>query len=247
MATDGRRLQWISSELIPALYDRSGMAGEQYRKLTIRLEALKDTLGGQLRIVLVTSPLMGEGKTMTSANLAIMLAHEEGRRVALVDCDVRKPRIWTYFQEAPSQGLVDVLVGGARLEAAILRTEGPVLDVLALPRGSDPRVDPFPVERLRSLFREMRESYDYVVVDAPPVLPFADTASLARLSDGMLLVVRAGMTPRHALAKTLEGIDRNKLIGFVLNGIAEKSLDRYYYRYHAEEAEARKRGRNGKT
>ena len=79
----------------------ASLAGEQYRKLGIRVEALNETLGGQMKVLVVTIPLMGDGKTATAANLAISLAQEEGRRVALVDCDMRNPRIHAYFEHAP--------------------------------------------------------------------------------------------------------------------------------------------------
>lgn len=239
------KLHWIDNELLVALHDRAGMAGEQYRRMRIRLEGLRETLGGTMRLILVTSPMMGEGKTATAANLALSLAEEEGRKVLLVDCDMRKPRLHSFFRSVPAAGLGDVLVGGVSLDDAIAPVEGTNLDVLVLPKGSDRRIDPLPVDRLKAIFQELRARYDFVVCDAPPVLPIADTAALAHLADGILLVVRAGMTPRQAVARTLKGIDRNRLIGFVLNAVPERTLDRYYYSYHADEIDASS-SKNGK-
>jgi capsular exopolysaccharide synthesis family protein len=232
-----QKLQWNDNELLVALNDRSGMAGEQYRRMRIRIETLRETLGGTLKLILVTSPMMGEGKTATAANLALDLAGEEGRKVLLVDVDMRKPRIHSFFRSVPGAGLGDVLVGGVPLKEAIASVENSNLDVLVLPRGSDRRIDPLPMERLKSVFTELRSRYDLIVCDAPPVLPIADTAALARLADGILIVVRAGVTPRQAVARTLTIIDRNKLIGFVLNAVPERTLDRYYYSYRFEDAE----------
>ncbi len=228
------KLQWVRSEVLASLYNRSGLAGEQYRKMRIRLEGLKETLGGAMQLIVVTSPMMGEGKTATAANLAVSLAQEEGRKVILVDCDIRKPRLWSLFRRPPDRGLADVLAGGAHVADVVRATEDVPLDVLPIPRNSDDRIDPMPVDRLKGLFRDLRERYDFIICDAPPVLPIADTAALARLSDGVVLVVRAGATPRHAVTRTLESLDRNKLVGFVLNAVSERAIDRYYYQYHVE-------------
>jgi len=243
------KLQWNENELLVALNDRSGMAGEQYRRMRIRIEGLRETLGGTLKLILVTSPMMGEGKTATAANLALDLAGEEGRKVLLVDVDMRKPRIHSFFSSVPAAGLGDVLVGGVPVSEAIASVENSTLDVLVLPKGSDRRIDPLPMERLRAIFTDLRSRYDMIVCDAPPVLPIADTAALARLADGILVVVRAAVTPRQAVSRTLNIIDRNKLIGFVLNAVPERALDRYYYSYRFEESGGRTEGngRNGKT
>jgi capsular exopolysaccharide synthesis family protein len=239
------KLQWKDDEMLVSLNDRSGMAGEQFRRMRIRLEGLRETLGGAMKQVLVTSAMMSEGKTATAMNLAISLSQEEGRKVLLVDCDMRKPRLHSFFKNVSAAGLGDVLVGGVPAADAISQVEGASLEMLTLPKGADRRIDPLPVERLRVLFQELRTRYDFVVCDAPPVLPIADTASLARLSDGILVVVRAGVTPRQAVSRTLQGIDRNRLIGFVLNAVPERRLDRYYYSYHADEPGGSKEA-NGK-
>ena len=232
---DGRdKLEWGGSELLVTLRDPAGMAGEQFRKMRIRLEGLKETLGGAMQVVVVTSPMMGEGKTATAANLAAALAQEEGRRVLLLDCDIRKPRVWSLFRKPPEKGLADVLADGVPVSHVLRSTDAVPLDVLALPRGSDSRIDPIPVEKLKGLLRDLRGRYDFIICDAPPVLPIADTAALVRMADGVLMVVRAAVTPRHAVARSLEMIDRNKLIGFVLNAVADRAIDRYYHQYHAD-------------
>ncbi len=233
-------LVWKQSDLLVALNDHTSLAGEQYRKLGLKIEALNETLAGTMKLVVVTSPLMGDGKTATAANLAITLAREEGRQVALVDCDIRNPRIHSLFQRAPRRGVFQVLTGGATLESAVERTEVVPLDVYALPSGLGRKLDPMPIERIRALFARLRDTYDLVVCDAPPVLPIADTAALARMADGVLVVVRAGGTPRHAVTQTLAAIDRNKLIGFVLNAVSERSVPAYYYPYRDEGAAAPK-------
>ncbi len=240
-------LEWVESELLASIYDRAGLAGEQYRKMGLKLEGLRDSLDGALCVILVTSPLMGEGKTATAANLAVALANTEGRRVALVDCDHINPRIWTLFQDPPKRGFMDILMSRTGIDEAVARTSRIPLDVLALPRASEVRIDILPIERVKAAFGQLRERYDFVVCDAPPILPVADTAALARLSDGILVVVRAGFTPRHAVGRALESIEKKKLIGFVLNGVAGRAMDPYYYYPYRGEGGGGQGARNGKN
>lgn len=227
-------LKWTESEVLVSLYDRTGLAGEQFRKLGLRIEGLKEALKGELHVLAVTSPLMGEGKTSTAANLALSLASGEGRRVVLVDGDLRNPNVWSFFGEPPRKGFLDLLLGRAEIRDAAVPTEHGGLDVLALPRPSERRIEVLPVDRVRSVFQKLRQEYDFVVVDAPPYLPVADTAALARLADGVVLVVRSGQTPRHAVQRVLELMDRQKLIGFVLNAVTGRAIDPYYYPYHGD-------------
>jgi receptor protein-tyrosine kinase len=232
----GVALHWKQSEVLAALHDRTSLAGEQYRKLGLKIEALNETLGGQMKLVLVTSPMMADGKTSTAVNLAITLAREEGRRVALVDCDMRNPRVFSMLETAPRRGVYDLLAGQTDLEAARAVTEEPSVDIFALLPGAAKKLDPMPFDRLKAVFARLRHAYDFVVCDAPPVLPIADTAALIRMSDGTLVVVRAAQTPRDAVSQTLAGIDRSKLIGFVLNAVTERTSASYYYPYHEEES-----------
>lgn len=228
---------WARDDLLVALYDESGMAGEQFRKLQARMRALKHATGGKLVSIVVTSPLMGEGKTACASNLAIALSHEPGRRVLLVDCDVRKPRVHAYLQEAPRHGLLDVLAGRIPAEAAAVTMPGDTLDVICLAhgsRGNGTRPHALPAERVGEVLRSMAERYEFIVCDAPPLLPTADAAALVDICDGTVMVIRAGVTPRPAAAKALASINKTKLIGFLLNGVRESRMGRYYYKYYSD-------------
>lgn len=229
-----RELSWIESEVLVSAFDRSGLAGEQFRKLALRLEALNETLDGGLKSIAVTSPLMGEGKTATAANLALALASSEGKRVVLIDCDLRNPTIWSLFKSAPRSGFLDLLLDKTDVSSVVYRTAGIPLDVLALPRASERRMELLPVERVRKVLGRLKEEYDFIICDSPPVLPVADTAALTRLADGIVLVVRAGQTPRQAVGRVLEGVEKKKVIGFVLNAVTGGAVDPYYYPYHGD-------------
>jgi capsular exopolysaccharide synthesis family protein len=233
----GAPLRWAENEILVSLGDRSSLASEQFRRMRIRLDGLKETLGGTMRVILITSPMMNEGKTATAMNLALSLAQGEGRKVVLVDCDVRKAGLERYFIERPAAGLAEALGDGAPLEKVVSEVEGSSLHVIGLAKGSDRRVDPVPIERLKTLLKDLRSRYDFVVCDAPPVLPVADTAALARLADGVVLVVRAEFTPRDAVARSLAVVEKTKIIGLVLNAVSERNLERYYYGYHAEDVD----------
>lgn len=228
---------WVKNDVLVALYDQTGMGSEQFRKLQVKLRALRHATGGKLTSIVVTSPLMAEGKTACATNLALALSVEPSRRVLLMDCDVRKPRIHSYVERPPARGLLDVLAGRASISEVASTMPGGNLDVVVLPfsvgtNGDRPHA--LPIERLKELLRSLASTYEFVICDAPPVLPTADAGGLVNICDGALMVVRAGVTPRPAAAKALEAIDRNKLIGFLLNAVPESRMGRYYYKYYSK-------------
>lgn len=230
---------WIRSDILVTLYDQSGMAGEQFRKLQVKLRALRHATGGSLSSIVVTSPLMGEGKTACAANLAVALSHEPERRVLLLDCDIRKPKVHTFLQELPPGGLLDVLAERMSVKEAAVTMPGGTLDVVAMPlpaSGNGSRPSSLPIEKLKGILRTLAKEYEFVICDAPPVLPTADAGGLVNICDGALMIIRAGVTPRPAAAQAIAAIDKNKLIGFLLNGVPETKMGTYYYKYyHAED------------
>ncbi|MEV7398572.1 polysaccharide biosynthesis tyrosine autokinase [Aeromicrobium sp. NPDC092404] len=184
------------------------------------------------KVITITSSLAGEGKSTTACNLAIALA-QAGSQVALVEGDLRRPRVSEYLGIEKSVGLTTVLVGRVSLDAALQQAATPGLDVLA--SGSLP---PNPSEILqtnamRSLVSELRHRYDIVLIDAPPLLPVTDASLLASISDGAILVVRHGETGleevRTATAR-LSSVGA-RLLGTVLSMSPVKELSRYGYGY----------------
>ncbi len=222
---------WAKEGILVSLYDEAGLAGEQFRKLQVKIRALRRAAGGRLASIAVTSPLTGDGKTACSANLAIALSREPGRKVLLLDCDLRKARIGRFVEPPPARGLADVLAGRAAIEETAVEMPGGVLDVVAAgslrDNGGPPRA--LRAERLKELLAELADRYEFVVCDAPPLLPTADAAALSEICDGTLLVIRAGATPRPAAARALASVNKQKLIGFLLNAVPESQLGRYYY------------------
>lgn len=180
------------------------------------------------RAVVVTSALPSEGKTTTACNLAITLA-QSGRKVCLVEADLRKPKVADYLGIDGGTGLVDILTGQKTAEEVTLSWQRGLLSVL--PSGPIP---PNPSEILGSrqmshLLDELRAQYDAIVIDAPPLLPVSDAAVLARQADGAILVARFGRTTRDQLRKATESLEvvGARLLGTVLNFVPTRGSGGY--------------------
>ena len=209
-----------------ALLQPESYVAEQYRTLRGRLDAM--SAKQKITTLVVTSPGAGDGKTTSSINLASVTALSLGRRVLLVDCDLRKPKIHQSLGLRPTAGLAEVLGGTTSLDDAIVKVEGMNLEVLAV-RGRPPN----PSELLgsanmRELMEEVAQRYDRVVLDTPAALGVPDAKAVAELSDGIVLVVRADVTPQPDVEACIELLGRRRILGVVLNG-AHVHQGRYGY------------------
>jgi len=204
--------------VLVAATDPNSAAAEQFRLLRTRLEGHDNAR--RTHLVLVSSPGVGDGKTTTSANLALTMAQEFQHKVVLIEADLRRPRLADLFGVRSEPGLMDVLAGAAPLDEAIITVPGSRLSILpaGLP-GSRPG-SLLTSSMMQRTLEALRSRFDRIVVDAAPLL-LADTHVLARLADGVLMVVRAGVTARPTLERALAGVEREKLVGFVLNGVDE--------------------------
>ncbi|MBI4822361.1 MAG: polysaccharide biosynthesis tyrosine autokinase [Deltaproteobacteria bacterium] len=215
--------------------DPTSISSEAFR--TIRTNVQFAGLGGASKLLVVTSPLPNEGKSTIAANLAVAFART-GNKVLLVGCDLRKPTLHELFPLPRSPGLSEVLVSAAQIEAAIRPSGIEHLDVLLA--GTTP---PNPLELLESpraqeLFTAFRQTYDTIILDAPPVLPVADATVLCKVSDLVLLVLGVGLSPRKATERMAENLRRAgaRLAGYVFNDPRKRfqSLgQRYGYRGYA--------------
>jgi capsular exopolysaccharide synthesis family protein len=199
---------------------------EQFRSLRARLDSL--AAERPIRSIAVTSALPDEGKTTAAVNLAIVSSMSVGRRVLLVDCDLRRPKVHTALSLRPEFGLAEVLLDQSPLDRAIVKVEGAHLEALAV-RGTPPNPSELLAsERMRSLVAELSQSYDQVILDVPPTLALPDAKIVSELCDGLLLVVRADRTSREDVEATLDILDRRRILGLVLNGV-ETDAQRYGY------------------
>jgi capsular exopolysaccharide synthesis family protein len=219
----------------PMLTDVKGFSprGEAFRMLRTNLQYLD--LDNPPKSLVITSAIAGEGKTSTSTNLAVALA-QAGRRVLLIDGDLRRPRVAALLGLESSVGLTTVLVGRTKLEESIQRHQASGVYFLA--GGPTP---PNPTEVLQSqatheLLAKLRAAYDAVIIDAPPLLPVADAAILGTAADGAIMVTRHGRTHRDELEAATQRLDKvgARLFGTVVNMIPKRSGGSYSYYYYYE-------------
>jgi polysaccharide biosynthesis transport protein len=184
------------------------------------------------RTILIVSPSPGEGKTTVALNLAAVLASHGP--TCLVDCDLRRPAIGRSLELKVQQGLSHVLTGSAELESVLLSVSS-CANLAVLPVGLVP---PNPGEliasqQMREILRRLREKFQYVVIDSPPLIPFADARALSPLTDGVVIVGRFGGTTRRAIARSTEMLAEvgAPVLGVVLNAVDLASPDYQYYHY----------------
>jgi protein-tyrosine kinase len=199
-----------------ALLQPESFVAEQFRSLRGRLDALGASR--PVRTIAVTSALPGDGKTMASVSLAAVTAMQPGRRVLLVDCDLRKPAVAASLGLRVDAGLAEVLTGGARVEEAIVSVDGSTLH--ALPVRGIPRnpSELLASEAMRKLLEGLAGQYDQIVLDLPPTLGLPDAKTITQLADGVVFVVRADVTPGPEVEGAIEILDRSRILGLVMNG-----------------------------
>ena len=211
-------------------------AAEAYKLLRTKLQfSFSDD--SNCRVIGVSSSLSGEGKSLTSINLAYTLA-QLGKKVVLIDCDMRRPTLAEKIKLAKHPGLSNYLTGQAKLEELIQSSNFVKDDTAfaAITAGQNP---PNPVEllssaRMESLLNTLKGNYDYIIMDLPPVGEVSDAVAAAKYTDGILLVVRQNTCDRYALndtVKQFEFIDA-KILGIVYNGVEESGGKGYYKKYY---------------
>jgi protein-tyrosine kinase len=222
-----KQIQALNRSLITLTNPKSPIS-EQYR--TIRTNIQFSIVDRPIRSILVTSAGPAEGKSTTSANLAVVFA-QQGKKVLFIDADLRRSTMHYTFRLDNHVGLTNVLTKQVSLERAVQSTEQENLDVLT----SGP-IPPNPAELLGSrsmeeLLEQAFTQYDLVLFDTPPVLAVTDAQILANLCDGIVLVVSSGKTEIEAAQKAKEALAnaKGKLLGVVLNNKKMKESQYYYY------------------
>jgi protein-tyrosine kinase len=213
----------LDGRLVAALAHQSP-AAERYRLLRTRIKRAEN--GRSIRAIVVTSPSKGDGKSLTAANLALTMAQELHQRVLLLDADLRRPSVASLFGLPEGPGLSDVLMGAADLDSALAHLPDQHLTVM--PAGA-PAAQPAELlgsTGMRRVLDALRGRFDRIILDMPPVGPLADVHVVTPLADGLLMVVRAGITPKPAIEQALSGLDMGKVLGLVLNA-AEGSTEAY--------------------
>ncbi len=225
-------------ELIVLKNSKSPIA-EAYR--SIRTSIQFANIDGKLKTVMFTSASAGEGKTTTLANVALTLA-DAGHRVILVDGDLRKPRIHKIFELSNQMGLTDMLLEGKSYGNYIYKAVYPGLDILTA--GKIPK-NPSEIllsQSMQQFLQRLREDYDYILVDAPPVLPVTDAVLMSAYIDGLVLVCASGQIQIEGAQRAKAELEKAKanILGVVLNKLPmkEQKYSHYYYYYANEKGEA---------
>lgn len=204
------------------------IAAESYR--TLRTNIQYSSFDKEYKVIVVTSSDPGEGKSTTAGNLALSMAQDD-KKVILIDCDLRKSSLHKKFKISNLVGLSDVIIGKIDLVKAVHRYNK---NLVLLTSG---KIPPNPSEMLSSktmgnLLETLKESFDYIILDTPPVQVVTDSQILSTKADGTILVVRSEKTKRESVQNAvnlLKKVNAN-IIGTVLNGV-DSSRNKYYYYY----------------
>jgi capsular exopolysaccharide synthesis family protein len=233
MFTSGHK---IDPRLV-SLTQPASLEAEQYQTLRLNLQRLKTAR--DIRMIAMTSPTSGDGKTLTAINLAGALARGSDTRVLLIDADLRRPALGKHLGiPGTAIGLADVVLNPVlRLEDGARRLD---FGFSLITAGSSAAAvhEVFNSPRFKAVLSEARAAYDYVILDTPPIVPVSDCRLLAPWVDGLLLVVSSHTTPRKLLEETLNLIDRSSVLGIVFNRDDHPLFGYYRRRYYRSYAPA---------
>ena len=226
-------LREVDRRFVTKMFPRS-MAAEQFRVAAARLQLLNST--GAPMVAAVTSAIKGEGKTTTVVNLGYTLSRDFGRRVLLVDCDFVFPELKAFIETPIRYGLIDCLRGDTQPQQAM----SPLADVPCwiMPAGEavGDSNELLRAGQLNRVLSQLREEFDYILLNAPPILPVATMNVLESHCDFLLLVVRANLTAKQAVTQALGSLRAARPIHVVLNGVAANSLPSYMLDYDVSES-----------
>jgi capsular exopolysaccharide synthesis family protein len=219
------------SPIFPFEHDNHA-AGEQYR--IIRTKILHHPR--QPRVVVVSSGSSGDGKTITSINVAASLALKKDLKIALIDGDMRRPQISNLLGLDGTPGLGEVLGGTATFaESAICPEQFPNLCILPAGSPQHAQAELLDSERWHTLLAFLRKQFDYIIIDAPPIATVTDYELLQIVSDGVLLVARPDHSNRNTCLKALKTVPKEKFLGVVLNCVEDWFLSRSHtYAYYSQ-------------
>lgn len=233
---EGDRPWTPKNPCVVTLSEPDSPVAEEYRKLktTVLRTAAQ---GAQRPTLVVTSSVSGEGKSLTAINFAVSMAQETDHRVLLIDGDLRRPSLSEYLGISPHTGLAHCLREGFPVLSAVVKTHVPGLELLAAGKAVRNPVETLSSHRMRSFFAELKRLAPdrTVIVDTPPVLPFAETQVMSLLADGILFVVKEGESTVQEVRDSLDLLEGGNILGIVFNGVTDVAVtNRYshYYRYY---------------
>jgi len=207
---------------------------EAFRAL--RTNVLFSTADDGARSLVVTSTGPGEGKSLVSSNLAVSLA-QAGQRVLLIDADMRKPKAHEIFRMKQEPGLSNVMVGSAKASEAVRKTNVPGLWVIMAGRIPPNPAELLGSQRFKDFMSSLRSHFDWIIVDSPPIMAVTDASLIAHNATGVVFVIGAEMTSRHAAKQALDQLEQAnaRFVGAVLNRVDLHRNSYYYSQYYRRE------------
>ena len=221
-----------SKEIMPKLHMISkwgptSLIAEQYRVAATRLILM--TSEKKHAVTLITSSVMGEGKTTTAVNLAYILAHDLGRSTLLIDCDLKRPMVHEYAGMQVGPGLADILQGTSMIDSCLHRYDE--LPLWVLPAGTPrmPSIGLSAIQHLKKILPELQARYDHIILDCPPVLPLADVNVLSGMADMVAFVIRAGSTGQDVVKKAMKSLGDVAQAGIILTCVEMEYAPYFMY------------------
>lgn len=214
------------SDIVMAEKDEQHLS-EHSRKIAAKLLFCCENSG--TNDVVFVSAVSGEGKTTSAINCALSLCRDFNLSVCLVDCDLRNPKISSQFESNGTATIIEHLKGEAEIDSVIHPSPVRGLSIAYSRMTGGLALPLLNTARLEKLVQELRARFDFVIYDSAPILPVADTVVLSRAVSGIILIIEPGRTRRKDLEQVLEQIDREKIIGFIMNYKSRRMLDTYNY------------------
>lgn len=220
------RQELVGRKIVTA--DDRNEVGQAFRLLRTHVLQRSDVLGG--RLIALTSPQQGDGKTLVAINLAVTIARQLNRNAILIDADIRRPSVHRYLNIDTAGQTADLLRGTRSLAECLVRTDLDDLLVMPQKESSQRSSELLSSEAMMALGQVLRRAFPdrLIIIDLPPLLPSDDALALQRIVDGMLLVLREGRTTRADLKRAAELIDRDKFLGCVMNNARWQDPVSYY-------------------
>jgi capsular exopolysaccharide synthesis family protein len=242
-------------ESLPTLGDH-GESIEQFHGLRSQIYQYRDQ--APFKTILISSGMPAEGKTFVAANLAMSLARNKNNRVLLIDADLRRPVLHSILGAPITPGLIDYLAGAAEVRDILQRNQNtrvvedgrmrqvPNLTFIPAGSGGDNLLELVANHRIEELIRVLSPHFDWILIDSPPVLAFADAIDIARAADAVLLVARAATTPYDVAQRAQAAFSSSRILGFVLNAVKDAPRNGSYYYYGRREDGRESKGRKDK-
>ena len=212
------------------LTDQGSLAAEQFRVLGLKLRHMRERR--KLQRIVVTGTAPQEGKSLVAINLALNQSRSKVLKTLLIDGDLRRPTLAERFGfERSLPGLSECLAGKLELEDSIYKLSGSGLWFLPAGRPPENPLELMQAGRASDMLDRLGKSFDWIIIDTPPVMPVADTAFWMKLADGVLMVVREGVSEKKIIEKAVSSFDASMLLGIVVNSCSSSERKDYYSRY----------------